>query len=252
MDKSLKAPPRQAGTQTDPGIGLPKSERIAQTLEREIRSGAIARGDQLASENQLVRRFSVSRNTVRKGLEQLARQGLITTRTGIGSFVTYDGASIDNALGWTQALAKTTDRIETRLLAIERQTCESTSAFLDLEPIEFLCVNRLRVLCKNGKGISLERSRAPWREEFTDVVENGLINDSLGETLAAAGLVTHSGEEWAQVLPSLSSADAKIMVRRAGEPMLHLRRVSRMVDGAVIEFVESILDPSRFGLHLEF
>ncbi|MCP4315402.1 MAG: GntR family transcriptional regulator [Hyphomicrobiales bacterium] len=243
---------KQAALRGGPDIGLPKSERIAQTLEREIRSGAIARGDQLASENQLVRRFSVSRNTVRKGLEQLVRQGLITTRTGIGSFVTYDGASIDNALGWTQALSKTTDQIETRLLGIERQKCSKTSEFLGLEPIEFLCVNRLRVLCKNGTGISLERSRTPWRDVFSDVVENGLINDSLGETLAGAGLAIHDGEEWAQVLPSLSTADAKIMVRTPGEPMLHLRRVSRTVDGDVIEFVESILDPSRFGLHLEF
>ena len=84
------------------------------------------------------------------------------------------------------------------------------------------------------------------------MLENGLLNDSLGETLAAAGLAIHSGEEWAQVLPSLSAEDAKIMSRAAGEPMLHLRRVSRTAEGGIVELVESILDPSRFGLHLEF
>ncbi|MEM7069759.1 MAG: GntR family transcriptional regulator [Pseudomonadota bacterium] len=236
----------------DPDIGLPKSERIAQTLEHEIRSGAFSRGDQLASENELVRRFSVSRNTVRKGLEQLVRQGLITTRTGIGSFVTYDGASIDNALGWTQALSKTEDKVETRLLGIERQYCAETSGFLGLEPMDYLCVNRLRFLSKDGTGISLERSKTPWRDEFSDVLENGLLNDSLGETLAAAGLAIHNGEEWARVMPTLSRADAKIMSRTSGEAMLHLRRVSRTLEGDVIEYVESILDPSRFGLHLEF
>ncbi len=235
-----------------PGIGLPKSELIAQTLEHEIRSGAMSRGDQLASENELVRRFSVSRNTVRKGLEQLVRQGLITTRTGIGSFVTYEGTSIDNALGWTRALSKSDDQVETRLLEIERRACAETSGFLGLGAIEFLCVDRLRVLSRDGSGISLERSRTPWRDEFADVPENGLLNDSLGETLAAAGLAIHSGEEWANVLPSLSEADARIMARAPGEPMLHLRRVSRTAEGGIVEFVESILDPSRFGLHLEF
>lgn len=235
-----------------PGIGLPKSELIAQTLEHEIRSGAISLGDQLASENELVRRFSVSRNTVRKGLEQLARQGLITTRTGIGSFVTYEGTSIDNALGWTKALSKSDDQVETRLLGIERRTCAETSGFLRVGAIEYLCVDRLRVLSRDGTGISLERSRTPWRDAFTDVLENGLLHDSLGETLAAAGLAIHSGEEWANVLPSLSETDARIMARAPGEPMLHLRRVSRTVEGGVVEYVESILDPSRFGLHLEF
>ena len=53
-----------------PGAG--KSEQIATVLEHEIRSGAIGFGERLQSENELVRRFSVSRNTVRKGLEELS------------------------------------------------------------------------------------------------------------------------------------------------------------------------------------
>ena len=233
-------------------VGLSKSLQIAQTLEREIRSGRIPKGDQLASENALVRRFSVSRNTVRKGLEQLARQGLIKTRTGIGSFVTYGGTSIDDALGWTLALSKTTDEIETRILRISRDTCADTTAFLELEPTNFLCVDRLRVLRESGVGISLERSRSPWRETFGDVLDDGLLNGSLGETLMAAGLTVESGEEWARVLPALSRDDATTMARTTGEPMLHLRRVTRTAGGDIIEYVESILDPKRFGLHLDF
>ena len=64
-------------------IGLPKSELVARTLEREIRDGRLLHGDQLDSEGGLMRRFSVSRNTVRRGLEILARQGLITNRDRI-------------------------------------------------------------------------------------------------------------------------------------------------------------------------
>lgn len=235
-----------------PEIGLSKSLQIAQTLEHEIRSGQRSRGDQLESENQLVRRFSVSRNTVRKGLEQLVRQGLITTRTGIGSFVTYEGASLDNALGWTQALSKTADRIETRILNIERRACASTSTFLDCAPIDFLHVDRIRVLRDSGIGISLERSRSPWRDEFNEVLENGLLSGSLGETLTALGLLVDRGEEWAEVLSALSADDAEVMARRPGEAMLRLRRVTRTAAGEVVEFVESVLDPTRFRLHLQF
>ena len=150
------------------------------------------------------RRFSVSRNTVRKGLEQLARQGLITTRSGIGSFVTfsgigsfvtYNGASIDDALGWTLALSKTADGIETRILSMERRPCPSASAFPTLDAGDFLCVDRHRTLSDSGLGISLERSRSPWRDEFHVVLKHGLLNGSLGETLAAVGLVIDRGEE---------------------------------------------------------
>ncbi|MGI9373120.1 MAG: GntR family transcriptional regulator [Hyphomicrobiales bacterium] len=233
-------------------IGLSKSLRIARTLEQEIRSGQVARGDQLASENELVRRFSVSRNTVRKSLEHLARQGLITTRMGIGSFVTYDGASIDNALGWTKALSSTSDQIETQILALIKAPCPKAAAFLEMPEAEFLHVDRLRVLANGGVGISLERSRSPWRDEFAHVVEHGLKEGSLAKTFTEAGLVVERGEEWAEVLPELSQADAKAMVRAPGEPMLRLRRVTRSAAGDVIEFVESILEPTRFALHLEF
>ena len=78
-------------------LGASKSQLIAAALESEIRAGKVSRGDLLDSETALVRRFEVSRNTVRRGLEILAGKGLITTRTGIGSFVTYEGETIDDS-----------------------------------------------------------------------------------------------------------------------------------------------------------
>jgi GntR family transcriptional regulator len=82
-----------------PSVASAKTERIARSLESDILSGKLEYGAQLESENALVRRFAVSRNTVRKGLETLAGKGLITTRVGIGSFVTFEGRTIDNAAG---------------------------------------------------------------------------------------------------------------------------------------------------------
>ena len=38
-------------------LGTSKSQRLAAALESEIRAGKVARGDLLASENALVRRF---------------------------------------------------------------------------------------------------------------------------------------------------------------------------------------------------
>jgi len=233
-------------------IGLPKSERVARTLEQEIRSGRWARGHLLASENDLVRRFSVSRNTVRKGLEDLARQGLITTRSGIGSFVTYDGTSIDNALGWTRALAGSEGAVETRGLRLERGGDAQVCAFLGLETDDFLCVDRLRLDPETQVGVSLERSRTPWRPALASALTEGLAGGSLSRTLAEAGLAGDHGEERAEVLLALSAADAEIMGRRTGEPMLRLRRVTRDAAGGLVEYVESILDPLRFGLFLEF
>ncbi len=233
-------------------VGLSKSSFIARTLEQEIRSGRMARGHRLASEAELVRRFAVSRNTVRKGLEELARSGLITTRTGIGSFVTYEGASIDDAAGWTLALAKSASTVKTKVLRIARDQDGEAAGFLGLSSTDFLCVDRLRILSDGGLGLSLERSRSPWRERYRGVLEHGLTNGSLGETFREAGLFIDSGEEWANVMPALPEREARLMGRNPGEAMLHTKRVTRDAEDQVIEYVESILDPSRFGLHLEF
>ncbi len=231
--------------------GIAKSELVAQTLEREIREGRVVHGDLLESEVGLMRRFSVSRNTVRKGLEILSRQGLITTRTGIGSFVTYDGTTIDSNLGWTVALSHGAGEVTTRLLRLAREGSARADRKLAATS-EYLCVDRLR-FCSSAKcGISLERSRLPWRDEFVDAVETGLTEGSLSRTLADLGLFAAKGQETVGVIAALSEDAATIMERPAGVPMLRLERVTRCADGSVLEYVDSILDPARFGLRIDF
>ena len=232
-------------------VGVSKSRRIADTLERDIRSGRVTHGEQLQSENSLMQRFSVSRNTVRKGLDSLARQGLITTRSGIGSFVTYDNLTLDSNLGWTLALGKSGVRLTTQTLALKRGKCSTSSQFLGVDN-DFLCIDRVRLDTRTQIGLSHERSRLPWSADFYQVIENGLVDDSLNKTLVALGIVVTSGEEWADVLCRIPTKIAKQMKRESTEPMLKLRRVTRAANGQVVEFVDSVLDPSHFGLHLKF
>ena len=230
-------------------VGLPKAEVVARTLERDIREGRMGHGAQLDSEGGLMRRFDVSRNTVRRGLEILARRGLITTRGGIGSFVTYDGTTIDSAQGWTVALSHGGGAVTTQLLDLSRGACAMADGRIGVAA-EYLRIDRVR-LC-DGIGISLERSRLPWRAAFGAVLERGLTEGSLSRTLADLGLIAAKGQEVAGVLPALSAADAGVMRRTAGAPMLRLERVTQGADGAVLELVESLLDPARFGLRIDF
>lgn len=232
-------------------VGLAKSEQVAETLEREIRQGRFAHGDQLESEGNLMQRFAVSRNTVRRGLDILTRRGLIRTRTGIGSFVTYDGATIDSALGWTVALSDSEGHVETRVLDIRRASCARADAFLG-EAGDYLCIDRLRFCKRENVGISLERSRLPWRAAFAVWLRDGLVGGSLSRSLNGVGLVAAGGEEIASVVPALVPVDAAVMGRRAGEPVLRLQRLTRTTDGSVLEYVDSLLDPLRFGLRMSF
>ena len=232
-------------------IGAPKSVRIADILESEIRSGTLSNGEALDSENALVERFAVSRNTVRRGLEILNDKGLITTRRGIGSFVTFGGKTIDDQSGWSIALSSSDTELATRILTLGRGRMDLPACPAEF-PGDCLIVDRLRFRVATGLGVSLERSRIMWRNSFEYILTQGLSNGSLTKTLQDQGMTVASGDEWASVLPALSEGDARLMGRRSGDPMLFLRRLTRGADGSVVEYVESTLDPELFGLHMVF
>ena len=243
--------PRTRARLRDDRPDLAKPERIATVLERDIRSGVLGFGDRLQSETALMERFAASRNTVRKGLELLARSGLIRTRSGIGSFVTFEGRVIDDALGWSRALAAVGAEVETRLLRLEATTDAELAARLGIGDPAFLAIDRVRTLASGGRPISIERSRVPLSPALEHIPLRGLRGGSLSETLRTAGLVPHHGEEWADIAV-LDDADADILKCAAGTAFLRTRRLTQAPDDHPIEYVTSLLHPSIFALHLTF
>lgn len=231
--------------------GAPKPEQIASVLEQEIRSGVLAFGERLQSESELVQRFAVSRNTLRKGLEELNSRGLITTRVGIGSFVTFNGQTIHDVMGWSKALADVGADTETRVLRIEMTRDAALAERLKLDDKAFIAVDRLRLLTGDQKPISIERSRVPFLPELEDVPLHGLRSGSLTRTLHAAGLVPDHGEEWADI-EMLGEADAQLLGCAPASAFLRTRRLTRTADGRPIEYVTSLLNPAYFALHLQF
>lgn len=232
-------------------VGRSKAHRVAEALERDILTGRLPYGQQLESESELVERFAVSRNTVRKGLELLTTSGLITRKGGIGSFVTFNGQAIDGSLGWTTALEQAAGSPQTRLLQIAIVDDEALAKELKLRSARFVAIDRMRVIGEPAAGISLERSRLPFSDDLAALPLEGLVGGSLNRTLAAHGMVADHGEQWAEVV-GLAAEDARLFKRRAGTPFLRSRRLTRDRDNRIIEYVVSLLDPAHFALHLEF
>src|ERR1700748_3966399 len=69
------------------GAGVPLHRQLFLVLHDEIARGALAPGDALPTEQSLCDQFGVSRITVRRALADLADQGYIERRQGVGSFV---------------------------------------------------------------------------------------------------------------------------------------------------------------------
>ena len=68
-------------------VKLPRFLLIKQFIESQINSGNWLVGARVPSENELAKRFSVSRMTARRALKELDDEGLLTRAPGLGSFV---------------------------------------------------------------------------------------------------------------------------------------------------------------------
>lgn len=71
----------------DPTSDRPVYKQIADWLRAMIESGALAAGDKLPSETELMRRFGNTRTTVRRAFSTLATEGRVRTQRGVGVFV---------------------------------------------------------------------------------------------------------------------------------------------------------------------
>jgi len=63
------------------------TDRLAQRLIEEIRSGALQPGQQLPTGLELSKRFGVSLSVVREAISTLKAEGMVQTRQGAGAFV---------------------------------------------------------------------------------------------------------------------------------------------------------------------
>jgi DNA-binding transcriptional MocR family regulator len=72
----------------------PLYRQIADQIRRQIESGDLRAGMQIPAEDQLMKQYHTSRNTVRGALRELTTRGLVYTLHGKGSYVSERVAPI--------------------------------------------------------------------------------------------------------------------------------------------------------------
>jgi len=223
-------------------------QRIADTLEREIHDGSFEDGDRLPGEVDLAKRFEVSRTTIRQALADLGRKGLIETRVGSGSYITFDGRELDERRGWAYGLRNAGLEVVSRVIQFGAVEDAALAERLSTGS-QFIALDRLRLL--NGhRPISLERSRIPLDDRTRPLLDIDFSRTSLDRALRDVGSVGHTSEDEIEVR-GLSTADAALLDRSIGEPFLLSRRVIKSSDDGVVEYVASLLDAEHFRFRIK-
>jgi GntR family transcriptional regulator len=106
----------------------PKYIRVRDWLMEHILSSGFARGEKLPSESDLVRRFDVSRVTVRQALEALRAEGFIESRHGKGWFLRQICAvqNLGRLQGFGEMLAPMGVKVRSKVLDVKE--CPSPEA----------------------------------------------------------------------------------------------------------------------------
>jgi GntR family transcriptional regulator len=227
-----------------------KYKKIADSLMSRIHSGEIGNGSRLPGEVDLAETYEVSRGTIRQALASLQQAGLIETWNGAGSFVRFDGALLDDEIGWAKALARQGIETRARILRLDRIIDSVLAHEFGLWDTAFLALDRVRSTIA-GEAISLERSRLPWRKGFAGVLRDGLVDASLQRTLETLAIRSIGGTE-AVSLARLSADEASFLGRPVGDAFLATRRIVHDAGGGLVECVDSLLHPDHFKLQFNF
>src|ERR1700677_5140745 len=71
----------------DARSGVPPYLQLIQQVRRALKLGLLLEGDQLPTVKDVVGRIAINPNTVSKAYRELEHEGLVTARTGVGTFV---------------------------------------------------------------------------------------------------------------------------------------------------------------------
>ena len=213
--------------------------QLRQKLEDDIRSGVLKPGASLPSEREIAEMCEVSRVTVRKAVQALARDGLIVQRRGSGTTVARQVDRVE------QSLSRLTSFSED----MERRSMRSRSVWLErgifsASPREMMALGlgadaqvariaRLRI----ADDIPLAIERAALSSRYLPDPQR--IRHSLYETLAELGNRPVRAIQRICAV-NLGPEDAALLDVAEGCAGLSIERISYSAQGAAIEFTRSI------------
>jgi len=166
------------------GRRVPLYAQIRHEIRANIASGALATGDRIPSETQLVSRFGTTRATVTRALQELVYDGTIVRRVGSGSFVAP-----------APAPTPATVTLDTgRVRSFEQQFAETggtvTYTLISFRPIQLSADAAARLGTEGGQGFLLERLRLLGGTPVS--FESRIIVDALGSRIEPDDLARHS------------------------------------------------------------
>ena len=223
----------------------PLYHRVYREIAREIETGMLQPGDRLPSERWFCDEHGVSRATVRRALEELMADGLVTSR-GRGSVVT--GAAVlepPNTLMSLSEVARARGLdASARVLGAEVRpaTIDEAEAFGIAPGAEVFELRRLRML--DGLPISIDVNRVPLRL-LPEAPDMDFSTASLYEALDRAGHAPGRADYQLEARGA-DGSEAELLDLALGAPVLFATTEAIAEDGRVIDLGRTVYRADRY------
>ncbi len=105
----------------DTASAMPLYYQLQEELRHTINAGIYKAGEMIPTEKVLELKYGVSRITVRKAIEELAHEGLLTKKQGKGTVVTRKIVEDDTSVlkGFTEKMEALGKKVSTEVLSVE-------------------------------------------------------------------------------------------------------------------------------------
>lgn len=231
---------------------IPLYHQLYEGLRSQILSGELEPGDMLPTENELLDRHGISRNTVRQALDLLVNDGLIVRERGRGTFVAQPkiDQGLTRIISFTEDMRRRGLKPDTRvLLRTLMPAPEHIAEALGLPVGEELAhLERLRLA--DGEPMSIEKSYLVHRY-CPGVLERDYSSVPLREALAREyNIFLVHGKQRISAIAAPADTAAHLDIA-PGAPLLYIERTTYTARETAVEYLQIYNRGDRYTLHNE-
>jgi GntR family transcriptional regulator len=241
-----------SGDALNPKSKLPLYQQLFELIHDRIATGEWKPGDIIPPESELVERYSVSRITVRKVLDMLAREGLIVRERGRGTFVAHPRLehAMTRIVSFTDDMRRRGHEPGTRILFSGLVPAPAAIA-KELgvgEGEELARIDRLRLA--DGEPMCVEQSYLVHRY-LPGILEHDFSARSLREVkVQKYGIRWSRARQTIRAILAPSELSHALSVR-ANAPLLYIERVSYSQHDIPVEYLRVYYRADRYILYNE-
>ncbi len=216
--------------------------QLAARLRNEIVTGKIDTGDALPSERDLCEIMGASRVTIRKAIELLIEEGLLSRRQGSGTYVTPRIQAPGSFLSSFSEDAKARgEKSETIWITKIIDVASDEEARLLEIPAGSNIARLSRVRMAGGEPLAIENAVVP----AIMLPDINTLGNSLYHALDTQGNRPISGQQ--KIRAALSGAsESGLLSISEGSEILRIERLTRRADGRPVELTRSTYRGERY------